>query len=83
MLSVRRGESESAGMSDQQIRDEAIKLFIAGQETTANSLSLSLYLISQHPEVEMKLYAEIKSVLGSRLPNMDDYNNLKYTNGII
>ena len=79
LLSVRSEESDDAGMSDKQIRDEAITLFIAGQETTANSLSWSLYLISQHPEVEKKLYAEIKSVLGSRLPNMDDYNNLKYT----
>ena len=79
LLSVRSEQSDKAGMSDQQIRDEAITLFIAGQETTANSLSWSLYLISKHPEVEMKLYAEIKSVLGSRLPNMDDYNNLKYT----
>jgi len=79
LLSVRSEDSDKIGMSNQQIRDEAITLFIAGQETTANSLSWSLYLISQHPEVEMKLYAEISSVLDSRLPNMEDYKNLAYT----
>jgi cytochrome P450 len=79
LLSVRSDDSDSAGMTDQQIRDEAITLFIAGQETTANSLSWSLYLISQHTEVESKLYEEINSVLGSRLPDMDDYKKLEYT----
>ncbi len=79
LLSVRSEDNENEGLSDQQIRDEAITLFIAGQETTANSLSWSLYLISRHPEVEARLYEEINSVLGGRLPDMVDYKKLQYT----
>nr|NIT13394.1 cytochrome P450 [Candidatus Dadabacteria bacterium] len=79
LLSVRSEDDEDEGFSDQQIRDEAITLFIAGQETTANSLSWSLYLIAQHPEVENKLYEEISSVLCGSLPDMDDYKRLEYT----
>jgi len=79
LLSVRSEDDANEGMSDKQIRDEAITLFIAGQETTANSLSWSLYLITQHPEVESRLYEEIDSVLGGRLPKFDDYRSLRYT----
>lgn len=79
LLSVRSEDSESEGFSDQQIRDEAITLFIAGQETTANSLSWSLYLISRHPGIDVRLHEEISSVLSGRLPSMDDYNKLQYT----
>ena len=80
MLLDAQDESGSReGMSDRQVRDEAVTLFLAGQETTANSLSWTFYLISQHPEVENKLHQEISEVLGERLPTLDDLGKLSYT----
>ncbi len=71
-------EGDGEGMSDQQARDEVMTLFLAGHETTANALSWTLYLLSQHPESAAKLYAELDFVLGSRPPTMDDLPNLPY-----
>src|SRR5215510_262468 len=56
-------ESEGERMSDTQIRDEALTLFLAGHETTANALSWTWYLLSQHPDVEKKLHAELNETL--------------------
>ncbi len=39
-------------MTDEQVRDEALTLFLAGHETTANALTWTWYLLSQHPEAE-------------------------------
>ncbi|MFL6322739.1 MAG: cytochrome P450 [Nitrososphaeraceae archaeon] len=51
-------------MSDKQVRDEVMTIFIAGHETTANALTWTFYLLSQHPDIEEKLHNEIDSVLG-------------------
>ncbi|GGG85086.1 cytochrome P450 [Edaphobacter dinghuensis] len=71
------------GMSDEQIRDEVLTIFLAGYETVANALTWTWYLLSQNPEVEAKLHAEIDTVLGAgteaRLPTLADYPNLRYT----
>lgn len=56
---------QHTGMSDTQIRDEALTIFLAGYETTANALSWTWYLLSQNPEVEAKLHAELDAVLGT------------------
>ena len=66
-------------MSDAQIRDEILTIFLAGYETVANALTWTWYLISQHPEVEAKLHAELDAVLSRRRPTLADYPNLKYT----
>src|SRR5262249_31581666 len=66
-------------MTDKQVRDEAMTLFGAGHETTSNGLTWAMYLVSQHPEVEAKLTAELDSVLGGRPPTLDDLPNLPYT----
>jgi len=70
-------------MSDDQVRDEVLTIFLAGYETVANALTWTWYLLSQHPEVEAKLHAELDSVLGTgkqqRLPTLADYPNLRYT----
>jgi cytochrome P450 len=58
---------QHTGMSDTQIRDEALTIFLAGYETTANALTWTWYLLSQNPEVEAKLHAELDAVLGSGL----------------
>jgi cytochrome P450 len=80
MLLMAQDEEEGSGkMSDDQLRDEVMTLFLAGHETTANALTWTWYLLSQNPEVEAKLHAEIDSLLGSRLPDFEDVPNLKYT----
>jgi cytochrome P450 len=83
MLLLAQDEVSGAGMSNQQVRDEAMTLFIAGHETTANALTWALYLLSQHPEVEARLQAELDSVLGERLPTMSDLRALSYTDQVI
>lgn len=52
-------ENQGRGMTDRQVRDEAITLFLAGHETTANALAWTWYLLSQSPEVEARLHAEV------------------------
>ena len=68
-------------MSDQQVRDEVLTIFLAGYETVANALTWTWYLLSQNPEAESKLHAELDTVLGpgKRLPTLADYPNLRYT----
>jgi cytochrome P450 len=82
MLLLAQDEDGTAGMSDKQIRDEALTLFLAGHETTANALMWSWYLLSQNPAVAEKFYDEVDRTLEGRLPTFDDLPNLKYTEGV-
>jgi cytochrome P450 len=88
MLLASRDEQAEAsgqhtGMSDEQIRDEILTIFLAGYETVANALTWTWYLVSQNPEVEARLHAELDAVLGTgkekRLPTLADYPALRYT----
>jgi cytochrome P450 len=84
MLLMAQDEEEgSGGMSDDQLRDEVMTLFLAGHETTANALTWAWYLLSQNPEVEAKLHAEVDTVLGGRLPTFEDVPALKYTEMVL
>lgn len=74
-----RDEDDGTGMTDKQLRDEAMTLFLAGHETTALVLSWTWYLMAQHPEAEQKLWAELDEVLGGRVPTVDDWPKLKFT----
>jgi cytochrome P450 len=76
-------DEDGSRMTDQQLRDEAITLFLAGHETTANTLSWTWWLLAQNPAVEAKLHAELRTVLGGRAPSLDDWPKLVYTNHII
>jgi cytochrome P450 len=71
------GQVES--MSDAQVRDEVLTIFLAGYETVANGLTWTWYLLSQNPEAEARLHAELDTVLGGRLPTMADFSALRYT----
>lgn len=71
------------GMTDQQLRDEAVTLFLAGHETTALLLAHTLYVLSRHPDIERRLHEEIATVLGDRLPTADDVKALVYTDRVI
>ena len=82
LLDATDEEGDGKGMSDTQVRDEAITLFLAGQETMANSLTWTWYLLSQNPIAEAKLHDEIDTVLGSKLPSVEDLGRLPYTHSV-
>jgi cytochrome P450 len=98
MLIASRYESASASagqdsMSDQQVRDEVLTIFLAGYETVANALAWTWYCLSQNADAELRLHAELDAVLGTdqradqgahlprahRLPTLADYPSLRYT----
>jgi cytochrome P450 len=83
--------SNQEQMSDKQVRDEVMTIFIAGHETTSNALTWTFYLLSQNRNVETKLHDEINSVLGdgsgnnvgNRIPTADDIPKLQYTEKVL
>lgn len=83
MLLLAQDEGDGIGMTDEQIRDEALTLFLAGHETTANAMTWTWYLLSQNPHVEKKLHEELDLVLCGRLPTIDDLPNLKYAEAVL
>lgn len=79
MLLLAQDEEGAGGsMTDKQVRDEAMTLFLAGHETTANALTWTWYLLSQNPSAEAKFHAEIDRVLQGRMPTVEDLPDLKY-----
>lgn len=78
-----QADDDGAGMTDLQVRDEAITLFLAGHETTSNALTWTWYLLSQHPEAEAALHSEVDDVLGGRAPTVADVPRLKVTEAIL
>ena len=79
MLLLAQDDDGTGGMSDERVRDEALTIFLAGHETTANALTWTWYLLSQHPGCEARFHAELDSVLAGRTPTPDDYQRLPYT----
>ena len=76
-------DEEGKGFSDRELRDQIMTLFAAGHETTGVALTWVSYMLSQHPEVEAKLHAEVDFVLGGRAPNLADLDKLDYTRMVI
>jgi len=70
-------------MSDMQLRDEAMTIFIAGHETTANVLTWALYLMAKNPAVQEKLVAEVDAVLQGKPPTMEHTTQLDYTRMVL
>lgn len=70
-------------MSDRQLRDEAMTLYLAGHETTALTLAWSWYLLSQHRRVEEKLVSEWQRVLRGVAPTAQHLQRLPYTAAVI
>jgi cytochrome P450 len=73
------GTTDGTGMTDEQLRDEIITIFLAGYETVANALTWTWLLLAQNPEAEARFHAELNRVLGSRTATMDDLPQLRYT----
>lgn len=82
-LIAARDSETGIGMTDREVRDEVVIIFLAGHETTAVAMTFVWYLLSQHPDVEAKLHAELESVLGGRAPAHADLAKLPYTRMVI
>jgi cytochrome P450 len=99
MIADRRGATDGVGLldhllalrdedgrrvlTDEQIRDEAITLMLAGHETTAQALTWAWYLLARNPGVEHELVAELRTVLGDRPATAADYPRLEYTQAVV
>jgi cytochrome P450 len=76
-------DDDGTRMTDTQLREEAMTLYLAGHETTALTLTWGWYLLATHPHVEAKLVEEWQRVLAGRAPTPDDLPNLPYTDAVI
>lgn len=83
MLMDTQDEDTGEKMSDRQLRDEVITIFMAGNETSANALAWTWYLLAQNPEKLAKVLAEIKNVLGDELPTMLKLRQLTYVKQVL
>ncbi|NOT48853.1 MAG: cytochrome P450, partial [Acidobacteria bacterium] len=83
MLLQAQDENDGATMTDEQVRDEALTLFLAGHETTANALTWTWYLLSQNTDKEAELHQELDKLLAGRTPTFDDVPRLKYTEAVL
>ena len=84
MLLHAQDEESGAKMTDKQVRDECLTLFLAGHETTANALTFAFYLLSQNPEKEKKFHEELDALFpNGSVPQPEDYPHLKYTEAVL
>ncbi|HEY1351978.1 MAG TPA: cytochrome P450 [Ktedonobacteraceae bacterium] len=83
MMMQTRDEETGTGMSEQELRDEVITLLFAGQETSAESLAWTMYLLSQYPEIEARFHDELDRVLNGRVPTIEDLAHLPYTRMVL
>ncbi len=83
MLLLAQDEESGSKMSDQQVRDEILTLLFAGSEAPSHTLAFALYLLSQHPEVEMRLYSEVHTVLGNQTPTVEHLKALPYLRRVV
>ena len=83
LLLAQDADGDNGRMTDQQVRDEALTLFLTAFDTTSLALTWTWYLLSQNPEAEAELHAELDQVLGERLPSVEDLAKLKYTRMVL
>ena len=82
LLEARDAETGRA-MEPREVRDQVVTIFMAGHETTAQALSWTWYLLSQHPAEEAKFHAELERVLGGQTPRFEDLAELRYTRMVL
>ncbi len=83
MLLHARDEADRTGMTDKQLRDEAMTLFLAGHETTALTLAWAWALLAENPAAAARLHEEVDAVLGDRPPRVDDLPRLRYAESVV
>jgi cytochrome P450 len=79
MLMASRDEEGGGRMTDDQLRDEIITIFLAGYETVANALTWTWILLAQNPDAAQRFYDELNTVLAGRVPTLADLPQLRYT----
>jgi cytochrome P450 len=83
LLAAEDAENPQKRLTDVEVRDQAMTLFLAGHETTANALAWTWHLLSLHNDVRAKMKAEIDAAIGpDRLPGFDDMGKLPYTTAV-
>jgi cytochrome P450 len=80
---LRAQDDDGSGMTDRQLRDELMTLFLAGHETTALTLTWAWVLLAQNPDAEQKLHEELDEVLRGRAPAVEDLAALRYCEWVI
>lgn len=83
LLLAQDTEGDGGVMTDVQLRDEAMTIFLAGHETTANALAWTFYLLGQNPDVARELRRVVDEVLGDRVPAAEDYPRLQYVEMVL
>jgi len=83
LLLAQDDEDQGRRMSDEQVRDEAMTIFLAGHETTANALTWTWYLLSGAPDVERRLHEEVDRVVQGRTPSVADIASLPLVERIV
>jgi len=82
-LLLRAREETGSLMTDEQVRDEAMTIFLAGHETTAVALTWTWYLLALNPDVEARLHEELRATLGGRAPTVADLPQLVYAERVL
>jgi cytochrome P450 len=82
-LMLMRDQETGVRISTEELRTNVTTLYTVGHETVAQTLTWIWYLLSQHPQQEMKLHRELDSVLAGRSPSHEDIDNLPYTRMVI
>ncbi|MET0621485.1 MAG: cytochrome P450, partial [Pyrinomonadaceae bacterium] len=80
---LRAQDEDGSGMTDKQLRDEMMTIFLAGHETTALALTWAFYLLARNPEAEERLRAELSEVLRGRAPTAQDLPRLRYAEWVV
>ena len=83
LLQSAKDEETGRGLTDQELHDEVMTIFMAGHETTGNGMAWTLYAVAEHPEVRERLEAEVDEVLDGRPPTLEDLPNLTYTKMVV
>ncbi len=83
LLVAQDEEGDGGRLTDAQVRDEVMTLFLAGHETTANGLAWTLYLLAENPEAEARVFEELDRVLGGADPTHDELTELTYLRQVV
>jgi cytochrome P450 len=82
LLAAQDSDGDRGGLTDREIRDEVVTIFLAGHETTANAVTWAWCLLADHPESQREMHRELTERLGDRLPTADDLAALPFTSGV-
>jgi cytochrome P450 len=80
---IEAADDDGNQMTDQQLRDEVVTMFLAGHETTALAIMYAWYLMSEHPHSAEKMHAEVDDVLGGEKATAEDSRRLPYTRAVV